>query len=199
MGDTEPGTSGIMGEPGQISASLTLRWRTGLVCPLFSETREPWGMWGRASRNGKVFLVSFAKQEKLWVEAGLPSLAHSFLQQLLIECLLWGRWCAGCWGYGGGQNGPSPWSYGACHMVQLHQREWRVGEAPCSLFSDTHSSGKIQPFWFLLHRLLWRGVIHSTSTYMNSLSLSQDSTSLTLLFAPVSSEILQTRLPSSLG
>ena len=84
-------------------------------------------------------------------------------------------------------------------MVQLHQREWRVGEAPCSLFSDTHSSGKIQPFWFLLHRLLWRGVIHSTSTYMNSLSLSQDSTSLTLLFAPVSSEILQTRLPSSLG
>ena len=87
MGDTEPGTSGIMGEPGQISASLTLRWRTGLVCPLFSETREPWGMWGRASRNGKVFLVSFAKQEKLWVEAGLPSLAHSFLQQLLIECL----------------------------------------------------------------------------------------------------------------
>ena len=61
--------------------------------------------------------------------------------------------------------------YGACHMVQLHQREWRVGEAPCSLFYDTHPSGKIQPFWFPLHRLLWRGVIHSTSIYMNSFSL----------------------------
>lgn len=126
---------------------------------------------GEGQQKWKGFSVSFAKQEKLQVEIGLPSLAHSFIQQLLIECLLWGRWCAGLWGYGGGQNGPSPWFYGACHMVQLHQRVWRVGEAPCSLFYDTHPSGKIQPFWFLLHRLLWRGVIHSTNIYMNSFSL----------------------------
>lgn len=125
---------------------------------------------GEGQQKWKGFSVSFPKQEKLQVEIGLPSLAHSFIQQLLVKCLLWGRWCAGCWGYGGGQNGPSPWFYGACHMVQLHQREWRVGEAPCSLFYDTHPSGKIQPFWFPLHRLLWRAVIHSTSIYMNSLS-----------------------------
>ena len=88
--------------------------------------------------------------------------------------------------------------YGACHMVQLHQREWRVGEAPCSLFYDTHPSGKIQPFWFPLHRLLWRGVIHSTSIYMNSFSLPGQDKPHSLLFALVSSEILQTKLPSSL-
>lgn len=107
------------------------------------------------------------------------AILSSFIQQLLIECLLWGRWCAGCWGYGGGQNGPSPWFYGACHMVQLHQREWRVGEVPCSLFYDTHPSGKIQHpcFCFIAY---FGGGLYTVQAYIWILSLSQDRTSLTL-------------------
>lgn len=143
-----------------------------LVCPLFSETRRKPEECGGGPVEMERFFGVFCKTRKTMSGDRFAILSSLIHPTALIESASCGAGevlDAGIWWRAKWTQSLILWSlsYGSTSSQRVESRG-----GPCSLFYDTHPSGKIQPFWFLLHRLLWRGYTQYKDIYEFSLSLS---------------------------